>query len=77
MPPKPTQHIRTHRGENARIGPVSLITLIIVVCMAVMGVLAASTAHATATISSRQAEATKYLYASLLAKNSLPALMTC
>lgn len=62
MPPKPTQHIQTKRADNVRIGPISLITLIIVVCMAVMGVLAISTSVATKTISDRQADATQRLY---------------
>lgn len=62
MPVKASKHIQTRRGENVRIGPITIITLIIVVCMAVMGVLAASTANATSTISQRQANATKYLY---------------
>ena len=62
MPPQPTIHIQTRRGENVRIGPVSVITLIVVICMAVMGVLAASTAHATAVISNRQADATQRMY---------------
>lgn len=62
MPPQPTKHIRTYSSSDVRIGPISLITLIIVICLAVMGVLAASTAHATNTISNKQAEATRCLY---------------
>ena len=62
MRPEPTMHIQTRTGENVRIGPVTVITMIIVLCMAVMGVLAISTAHATQTISDRQADATRYLY---------------
>lgn len=62
MPPNPTKHIQTHRGDNVRIGPVSVITLIIVICMAVMGVLAVSTSAATKTISDRQAAATERMY---------------
>ena len=58
----PTLHIQVRSGNNVRIGPITVITLIIVVCMAVMGVLAASTARATQTISQRQADATRYLY---------------
>lgn len=45
-----------------RIGPISVITLIIVICMAVMGVLAISTSFATQTIANRQADATQRLY---------------
>lgn len=55
-------HIQTQLGEKVRIGPISLITLIIVICMAVLGVLAASTSHATQTISQRQANASQQLY---------------
>lgn len=62
MPPKPTKHIEIRQGENVRIGPISLITLIVVICMAVLGVLAASTSHATSTISTRQAEASIQMY---------------
>ena len=57
-----TAHIQTQLGEKVRIGPISLITLIIVICMAVLGVLAASTSHATQTISERQANASQQMY---------------
>lgn len=50
------------KTNNVRIGPISIITLIIVICMAVLAVLSISTAHATMSISERQAEATKELY---------------
>lgn len=63
MPPRPTKHIQKRREDNVRIGPISVITLIVVICMAVMGVLAASTSYATTTISQRQAAATQDLYA--------------
>ena len=62
MPPKPTKHIRVHRGGNVRIGPISVITLVIVLCMAVMGVLAVSTANATKAISGRYAASTEEMY---------------
>lgn len=58
----PTVHIQVRRGNNVRIGPISLITLIAVICMAVLAVLAASTSHATTTISERQASASQMLY---------------
>ena len=67
MSPAPVNHIQTRRGDNVRIGPVSIITLIVVICMAVLAVLAASTAHATATITDRQAESTQMLYQNELA----------
>lgn len=57
-----TAHIQTQLGEKVRIGPISLITLIIVICMAVLGVLAASTSHATQTISNKQANASQQMY---------------
>lgn len=50
------------RSEKVRIGPISIITLIIVICMAVLAVLSVSTANATMSISNRQADATKELY---------------
>lgn len=60
--PEPTRHIQVRSENNVRIGPITLITMIIVICMAVMGVLAISTAQATHTISDRQANATRNLY---------------
>lgn len=62
MTTAPTKHIQTRSGDNVRVGPITIITLIVVVCMAVMGVLSISTAQATKTISDRQANATRYLY---------------
>ena len=62
MPPKPTKHIRVHRGGSVRIGPLSVITLVVVLCMAVMGVLAVSTANATKAISGRYAASTEEMY---------------
>lgn len=52
----------SRREENVRIGPISIITLIAVISMAVLAVLSTSTAHATKTISERQAAATHELY---------------
>lgn len=57
-------HIQTRRGDNVRIGPVSLITLIAVICMAVLAVLTTSTSNANAAISERQANAYQLLYTS-------------
>lgn len=62
MAKQQTAHITTQLGNKVRIGPISLITLIIVICMAVLGVLAASTSHANETIAKRQANATQQLY---------------
>lgn len=56
------QHISGRSGDNVRIGPISVITLIIVICMAVLAVLSVSTAEATMAISQRQADATQELY---------------
>lgn len=50
------------RVNKVRIGPISIITLIAVLCMAVLGILAISTANATYTISNRQADATASMY---------------
>ena len=32
----PSYHIQTRRGNNVRIGPISIITLITVICLAVL-----------------------------------------
>ena len=58
----PSVHIQAHRGDNVRIGPISVITLIIVICMAVLAVLSASTSNASATIANRQAEGNRLMY---------------
>ena len=50
------------RADNVRIGPISLFTLIIVLCMAVLAVLSFSTAHASMVMAERQATATTELY---------------
>lgn len=50
------------RVDNVRIGPISLFTLIIVLCMAVLAVLSFSTAHASMVMAERQATATSELY---------------
>lgn len=50
------------RVDNVRIGPISLFTLIIVLCMAVLAVLSFSTAHASMVMADRQATATSELY---------------
>lgn len=55
-------HIQTRKADKVRIGPISVITLIAVICMAVLAVLSASTSYASATISDRQSNATQMLY---------------
>ena len=50
------------RADNVRIGPISLFTLIIVLCMAVLAVLSVATAHASLVMADRQATATSELY---------------
>ena len=50
------------RADNVRIGPISLFTLIIVLCMAVLAVLSFSTAHASMVMAERQATANTELY---------------
>lgn len=48
--------------ENVRMGPIALFTLIAVLCLAVLAVLATSTAGATVALSQRRARATSQLY---------------
>ena len=55
------------RASNVRIGPISVITLIVVICMAVLAVLSASTANATMIISQRSADSTTEQYLNELA----------
>ena len=50
------------RGDDVRIGPISLFTLIAVICLAVLAVLAFSTSNATYIMTQRQAQATSELY---------------
>ena len=69
MAARQTGHIQLHRGENTRIGPITIITLLTVVCMVVLAVLAVSTAQATTAISQRQATAAQRLY---LATTGIP-----
>lgn len=49
-------------GGNARIGPISVVTLVIVIGMAVLAVLAVSTANATLVMSQRLATSTDEYY---------------
>lgn len=62
MPAQPTRHVKIYRGGSVRIGPISVITLVVVLCLAVMSALAASTAHATKVISGRYAESVELMY---------------
>lgn len=50
--------IRRRPHTTLRIGPISLLTLVMALCLAVMGVLCAVTAEATYAMSNRQAEST-------------------
>ncbi len=50
------------RADNVRIGPLSIFTLIVVLCLAVLAVLSFSTAHASMVLAERQATATSELY---------------
>ena len=45
-------------GNDVRIGPISVFTLIIVICLAVLAVLAFTSANATLVTTQRQATAT-------------------
>lgn len=51
---------KTH--GSVRIGPISLLTLVIVLCLAVMAVLTVATAQASLNLTTRQAKATTTLY---------------
>lgn len=48
--------------ENVRMGPLSIFTLVSIVCLAVLAVLATSTANATMAMSQRRSDATTQLY---------------
>ena len=61
------------RDRDVRIGPISLFTLIIVICLAVLAVLTFSTANATLVMSQRQATATSELYLDETAAQTLMA----
>lgn len=54
--------LRQQHDRDVRIGPISLFTLIIVLCMAVLAVLAFSTGNASLVMAQRQADATTQLY---------------
>ena len=56
-----TLHHDTY-GNDVRIGPISVFTLIIVICLAVLAVLAFTSANATLVMTQRQATATSELY---------------
>ena len=51
-----------NREEHVRIGPLSLFTLIAVICLAVLAVLEFSTANASKTLADRQRDAVSSLY---------------
>ena len=53
----------SNAGGSVRIGPISLFTLVIVLCLAVLGVLAITTAQATYTAAAKQAAFTEDTYA--------------
>ena len=57
-----TKQLFSQRAEHVRIGPISILTLIIVLCMAVLSVLTVSTANASLTMAQRRATATTELY---------------
>lgn len=50
------------RQSAVRIGPVTILVLIIVLCLSVMAVLSLATAHAEKAITNRQVESTTALY---------------
>lgn len=66
--------IRTQQaGNQVRIGPISVLTLIAVICMAVLAVLAISTATASLTMSQKQADAVSQLYVDEIAAQAFVA----
>ena len=52
----------TGSSEDVRMGPVALFTLMATICLAVLAVLALSTANATQALAQRRADATTQLY---------------
>lgn len=61
------------RSGSVRMGPISIFTLVIVVCLAVMAVLSVTTAHADAALAERQASFTQDDYANEIAGQTLMA----
>lgn len=51
-----------HRQSSVRIGPVTILVLIIVLCLSVMAVLSLATVHAENAVTARQVESTSALY---------------
>lgn len=64
---------KTH--GSVRIGPISLLTLVIVLCLAVMAVLTIATAQASSNLTQRQANATTTLYGDEVAGQSFVAAL--
>lgn len=62
---------KTH--GSVRIGPISLLTLVIVLCLAVMAVLTVATAQASSNLTQRQANAVSTLYGDEIAGQSFVA----
>ena len=56
-------NVYTHRKGRGRIGPISVFTLVIILCLAVLSVLAFSTANAANTMAQRQANLASGIYA--------------
>ena len=55
-------NVYTQRKGRGRIGPISVFTLVIVLCLAVLSMLAFSTANAASTMAQRQASQTSGIY---------------
>jgi len=66
---------RTTESDNVRMGPISLFTLIIVLCLAVLSVLSVSTSNASLTMAQRRATATTELYLDETAAQAFMAYM--
>lgn len=67
-----SQPAAKRQKQGARIGPVSIFALLIMICMAVLAVLSLSTANASLVMSQRLGEATDELY---LAESSAQAFL--
>lgn len=65
--------MRSNSGERVRIGPITVLTLVTVICLSVLAVLAISTAHATEVLTQRQADAATQQYVSEIAAQTFVA----
>jgi hypothetical protein len=64
---------RGRSAEHVRIGPLSIFALVVIICLSVLAVLVASTAHATYAMSQRQASSVAEQYDAELAAQEFAA----